>query len=102
MSSVGRLTERCVAVAFPKIVERDLMGAWRRASIEVCRLAGRPHRWEAITIFVVGVDVHKYSLTAVAVDELGRILAEHSGAVGAQVIGWARSLDSGCSRIAGM
>jgi transposase len=44
-------------------------------------------------MIVVGVDVHKHSLTAVAVDELGRTLAEHSGAVDAQVIGWARSLD---------
>ena len=44
-------------------------------------------------MIVVGVDVHKHSLTAVAVDELGRTLAEHSGAVDAQVVGWARSLD---------
>lgn len=44
-------------------------------------------------MIVVGLDVHKRSLTAVAVDELGRTLAEHSGPVDAQVIGWGRSLD---------
>ena len=43
-------------------------------------------------MIVVGVDVHKHSLAAVAVDELGRTLAEHAGLVDAQVIGWARSL----------
>jgi len=45
-------------------------------------------------MIVVGLDVHKYSLTAVAVDELGRVVAEHAGPVDAQVVGWARSLDS--------
>ena len=30
-------------------------------------------------MIVIGVDVHKHSLTAVAVDELGRTLAEHNG-----------------------
>jgi hypothetical protein len=34
----------CVAVAFAKTVERDLIGAWQLASIEVCPLAGRPQR----------------------------------------------------------
>jgi len=43
-------------------------------------------------MIVIGVDVHKYSLTAVAVDELGRTLAEHAGPVDGQVIGWARPL----------
>jgi transposase len=43
-------------------------------------------------MIVIGVDVHKHSLTAAAVDELGRTLAEHAGLVDAQVIGWARSL----------
>jgi hypothetical protein len=28
-------------------------------------------------MIVVGLDVHKHSLTAVAVDELGRTVAEH-------------------------
>ena len=44
-------------------------------------------------MIVIGVDVHKHSLTAVAVDELGRTLAEHNGPVDEQVAAWARSLD---------
>jgi hypothetical protein len=32
-------------------------------------------------MIVIGVDIHKHSLTAVAVDELGRTLAERSGKV---------------------
>jgi transposase len=47
-----------------------------------------------MTMIVVGLDVHKHSLTAVAVDELGRAVAEHTGPVDAQVVGWARSFDS--------
>lgn len=43
-------------------------------------------------MIVVGLDVHKHSLTAVAVDELGRSLAETSGPVDTQVIEWGRSL----------
>jgi transposase len=44
-------------------------------------------------MIVIGVDVHKHSLTATAVDELGRTLAEHSGAAGGdEVIAWACSL----------
>jgi transposase len=43
-------------------------------------------------MIVIGVDVHKHSLTAVAVDELGRPLAEWSGPVGAQVAAWAGPL----------
>jgi transposase len=45
-------------------------------------------------MIVIGVDVHKHSLTAVAVDELGRPLAEHAGAVDARILAWARSLES--------
>jgi transposase len=44
-------------------------------------------------MIVIGVDVHKHSLTAAAVDELGHAVAEHAGLVDAQVIAWARSLD---------
>jgi transposase len=41
-------------------------------------------------MIVIGVDVHKHSLTAVAVDELGRRLGEHSGAVEAgDLLAWA-------------
>ena len=43
-------------------------------------------------MIVVGLDVHKHSLTAVAVDELGRGVAETSGPVDAQVVEWGRSL----------
>ncbi|HEY8844657.1 MAG TPA: IS110 family transposase [Gaiellaceae bacterium] len=46
-------------------------------------------------MIVIGVDVHKHSLTAVAVDELARALAEHtSAASGEAVLAWARSLDA--------
>jgi transposase len=43
-------------------------------------------------MIVIGVDVHKHSLTAVAVDELGRTLAERSGQVDEELVDWARSL----------
>ncbi len=46
-------------------------------------------------MIVIGVDVHKYSLTAVAVDELGRTLAERSGPVDDELVVWARSLAEG-------
>ena len=38
-------------------------------------------------MIVVGVDVHKHSLTATAVDELGRALAERSGPIDGEVRG---------------
>jgi transposase len=43
-------------------------------------------------MIVIGVDVHKHSLSAVAVDELGRVLGEQSGPVEDGVVEWARSL----------
>jgi transposase len=43
-------------------------------------------------MIVVGVDVHKHSLSAVAVDEVGRTLAEYAGPVDEQVLGWAQSV----------
>ena len=43
-------------------------------------------------MIVIGVDVHKHSLTAVAVDELGRPLRSGRGPVDGAVVGWARSL----------
>jgi transposase len=46
-------------------------------------------------MIVIGVDVHKYSLTAVAVDEVGRPLAERTCAVDDGVVEWARSLAGG-------
>ncbi len=47
-------------------------------------------------MIVIGVDVHKHSLTAVAVDELGRRLAERAGPVDEHVIEWSRSLAGEC------
>ena len=43
-------------------------------------------------MIVIGVDVHKHSLTATAVDELGCALAEWSGPIEAEVVVWARAL----------
>ena len=43
-------------------------------------------------MIVVGVDVHKRSLTAVAVDEVGRPLAEQTAVDGAGLLVWAGSL----------
>jgi transposase len=44
-------------------------------------------------MIVIGVDVHKQSLTAVAVDEAGRMLDEKTVAVGSdELIGWAFAL----------
>jgi transposase len=43
-------------------------------------------------MIVIGVDVHKHSLTAAAVDEVGRTLSQWTGALGAELLAWARSL----------
>src|SRR5258707_10577596 len=44
-------------------------------------------------MIVIGVDVHKQSVTAVAVDEAGRMLGEKTVAVGSdELIGWASVL----------
>jgi transposase len=45
-------------------------------------------------MIVIGVDVHKQSLTAVAVDEAGRALAEVTVAAGPELLGWSSSLAS--------
>ena len=45
-------------------------------------------------MIVIGVDVHKQSLTAVAVDEAGRALAEVTVAAGRELLGWSSSLTS--------
>jgi hypothetical protein len=45
-------------------------------------------------MIVVGVDVHKQSLTAVAVDEAGRALAELTAGSGRELLAWAESLES--------
>jgi len=46
-------------------------------------------------MIVIGVDVHKHSLTAVAVDEVGRPLAERTGPVEDGLVAWARSVAPG-------
>jgi hypothetical protein len=51
-------------------------------------------------MIVIGLDVHKQSVTAVAVDEAGRPLSEKAIPVGSEeLLGWApRSTPSGCGR----
>ena len=44
-------------------------------------------------MIVVGVDVHKQSLTAVAVDEVGRAVAELTVGTSAELVAWSASLD---------
>ena len=44
-------------------------------------------------MIVIGVDVHKQSLTAVAVDEVGRAVAELTVGSSAELVGWSASLD---------
>ena len=43
-------------------------------------------------MIVVGVEVHKYSLTAVAVDEVGRQLAELTVGSPGELLAWSASL----------
>jgi transposase len=46
-------------------------------------------------MIVIGLDVHKKSVTAVAVDQAGRPLAEKVIGVGShELLGWAAGLDS--------
>ena len=46
-------------------------------------------------MIVIGVDVHKRTVTAVAVDEAGRMLDERTVAVGSdELVGWASALDA--------
>jgi threonine dehydrogenase-like Zn-dependent dehydrogenase len=44
-------------------------------------------------VIVVGLDIHKHSLTAVAVDELGRERGAWSGPIGVSVVRWAQLLE---------
>ena len=44
-------------------------------------------------MIVIGVDVHKHSLTAVAVDEAGRMLDEKTVAAADELLAWAGGLD---------
>ena len=43
-------------------------------------------------MIVIGVDVHKHSLTAVAVDELGRSRGELSTASSSELLAWSKRL----------
>ena len=43
-------------------------------------------------MIVIGVDVHKQSLTAVAVDEVGRSLAELTVGTSGELVAWSASL----------
>ena len=43
-------------------------------------------------MIVIGVDVHKQSLTAIAVDEAGRALAESTAPTACELLAWASSL----------
>ncbi len=44
-------------------------------------------------MIVVGVDVHKHSFTAVAVDEVGRQVGELTVGSARELVGWSASLD---------
>jgi predicted NBD/HSP70 family sugar kinase len=45
-------------------------------------------------MIVIGLDVHRQSVTAVAIDEAGRALAEKTIPVGSDdLLGWAAELD---------
>ena len=44
-------------------------------------------------MIVIGVDVHKQSLTAVAVDEVGREVGEETAVDGAGLLVWSGSLE---------
>jgi hypothetical protein len=66
------------------------------ALIEVCPLAGRP-LWleEATLMIVVGLDVRRGSVAAVAIDEAGRPFGEGTVLVGSdELVGWASALGS--------
>ena len=44
-------------------------------------------------MIVIGVDVHKQSLTAVAVDEVGRAVADLTAGTSGELVAWSGSLD---------
>jgi transposase len=49
---------------------------------------------EAMLMIVIGVDVHKQSVTAVAVDEVGRMLGEKTIRVGSdELLEWSAEFD---------
>src|SRR5205085_2469656 len=73
--------------------ERDLIGAWLLPRLRSVRSPVAPALEEAVRMIVIGVDVHKQSLTAVAVDEAGRMRDERTVA-GAKdgLVAWAASV----------
>src|SRR5262249_60513480 len=64
--------------------ERDLIGAWQLPRVRPVRSPVAPTVNEADQMIVIGVDVHKHSLTAVAGGEAGRRLDGGGGAGGGQ------------------
>ena len=77
----------------PETAERDLIGAWQLPRLRSVRSPVAPNGLEAREMIVIGLDVHKQSVTAVAVDEAGRPLAEKVIVVGSEeLLGWAAGL----------
>src|SRR5205085_10699042 len=77
----------------PETVERDLIGAWLSPRLRSVRSPVAPNGEEARWMIVIGVDVHKRSVTAVTVDGAGRMLDEKTIPVGSdELIGWAAGL----------
>ena len=77
----------------PETAERDLIGAWLLPRVRSVRSPVAPSvgGGESRTI-VAGVDVHKQSLTAVAVDEVGRSVAEQTVGSAKELVSWSASL----------
>src|SRR5262249_57299551 len=79
--------------------ERDLIGAWQLPRVRPVRSPVAPTVNEADQMIVIGVDVHKHSLTAVAVDEPGRMLDERRvAAAGEGLLGLAHGVGAGRGR----
>jgi len=77
----------------PETAERDLIGAWLLPRLRSVRSPVAPTVEEAVLMIVIGVDVHKQSVTAVAVEEAGRMLDEQTVPVaGDELIGRASAL----------
>src|SRR6185503_17454873 len=80
---------------------RDLIGARRRPSTELCPPTGPgvAYREETSSMVVLGVDPHKQTYTVVAVDQTGRQLAQLTVSARTdgqlRLLGWARQLPLG-------
>src|SRR5260370_39832623 len=66
----------------PETAERDLIGAWLSPRLRSVRSPVAQRLLEASGMIVVGVDVHKQSVTAGAIDGGGRGLDEKTVVVG--------------------